>query len=72
MLKVLRRCGLKTFSHAYVRRKVQDRRALSSAEAVMLALSELVTAGYICPHIPEKPAENSRGRSTGPSYRLVE
>ena len=72
VLKVLRRCGLKTFSHAYVRRKVQDRRALSSAEAVMLALSELVTAGYICPHIPEKPAENSRGRPSGPSYRLVE
>ena len=72
VLKVLRRCGLKTFTHAYVRRKMQDRRALSSAEAVMLALSELVTAGYICPHIPEKPAQNSRGRPSGPSYRLVE
>ena len=72
VLKVLRRCGVATFTQTFLRRKLTGRRGLDTTEAVAKAIEELLVEEFIRIDPSAKPVLNNRGRPAGLVYRLKE
>ena len=72
VLKVLRRCGVATFTQTFLRRKLNGRRGLDTTEAVAKAIEELLVEEFIRIDPSAKPVLNNRGRPAGMVYRLKE
>ena len=72
VLKVLRRCGVATFTQTFLRRKLNGRRGLDTTDAVAKAIEELLVEEFIFIDTSARPALNNRGRPAGLVYRLKE